>query len=116
MKMHAIVVLLACSPALAGCVDEHRSSGLTDDGRAYCRVVADADTPWAAGCAARHNLAVLAEERDDLILPRQEEPRALTEHGRIWDGYGQSPRPGLRPVQTQAAQAPEPQSVAGAAQ
>ena len=116
MKMHAIVVLLACLPLLAGCDDEFSVTPLSDDGRAYCGDVKTADTPWAAGCAARHNLAVLAEERDDLILPRLEEPRALTDHGRIWDGYGQSPRPGLRPVQTQAAQAPEPQSVAGAAQ
>jgi hypothetical protein len=116
MILRAIIVLLACSPALAGCVDEYRGARLTDERKAYCRAVSAADAPWAAGCASRHNLAVLAEERDDLILPRLEEPRALTEHGRIWDGYGQSPRPGLRPVQTHAAQTPEPQAIVGAAQ
>jgi hypothetical protein len=116
MKSRAIVVLLACSYLLAGCIDEYRGAGLSDDGRAYCGDVKTADTPWAAGCASRHNLAVLAEERDDLILPREEEPRTLTEHDRIWDGYGQSPRPGLRPVQTQAAQTPEPLTITGAAQ
>jgi hypothetical protein len=116
VKLRIIVILLACSSLLAGCDDDFSVTPLSDDRRAYCGDVKAADAPWAAGCAARHNVAVLAEERDDLILPREEEPRVLTEHDRIWDGYGQSPRPGLRPVQTQAAQAPEPQTIAGAAQ
>lgn len=114
MKLRTIVVLLVAG--LAGCRDEFGVTSLADDSRAYCREVRTADTPWIAGCPARHNLAVLAEEPDDLILPRLEEPRALTGHDRIWDGHGQSPRPGLRPIQTQTAQAAALQPIAEAAQ
>jgi hypothetical protein len=57
-------------------------------------------------------VAILAEEPDDLILPRTETPGGMTPRG-ISEDYGQSPRPGLRPAQTRTATAPASTDTSG---
>jgi len=108
-----MLFLLSPLLALSACADEFRLGDPMQSDRAYCGKVQAADTPWKAGCATQHNLAMLAEEPDDLILPRPETPSDSMRRGHIFDSYGQSPRPGLLPAQTVTAAVPAAQTAAG---
>ena len=112
MKAHIKLFLLSSLLALSACADEFRLGDPMQGGRVWCGDVHTADAPWKAGCATQHNLAMLAEKPDDLILPRPEAPHRSMSGGRIFDSYGQSPRPGLRPAQTRTAAGSPSQTVA----
>ncbi len=113
MKAHTMLFLLSPLLALSACADEFRLGDPMQSDHAYCGKVDAADTPWKAGCATQHNLAMLAEQPDDLILPRPETPTDSMRRGRIFDGYEQSPRPGLRPARTATAAVPATQAATG---
>lgn len=113
MKALTVVFLISSVFILTGCADEFRFNDLLADGNARCSQVSAADTPWLAGCATRHNLAMLAEDPDDLILPHPEAPRAPMGRDTLFDSHGRTPRPGLQSSRIQTAAEPASQTVAG---
>lgn len=115
MKAYAKLFLLSSLLTLPACADEFRLGDPMQESRVWCGEIHTADTLWKAGCATGHNLVMLAEEPDDLILPRPEERRSII-RGRILRGYEQTPRPDLRPAQTQTAAGSPPQTAAGETQ
>jgi hypothetical protein len=85
-----IAATLATLSTLAGCGGSLVSSDLTSPDALPCSTGHPATTDWRPGCATRRNLVAIAENPDDLFIPRSETPRDAMRRDAVIGGYMQS--------------------------
>lgn len=101
---------LALVLCLAGCggasIEGEPAFG---EAESRCWQPGEASGPWRPGCAARRNLAALADNPADLHLARREGPRDAMRRDAVIGGYAQS-----RAVQRAQSAPPSSQAISGA--
>ncbi len=85
-----IAAMLVTLSILTGCGGGLVSSDLTSPEALQCSVGHQAATDWRPGCATRRNLVAIAENPDDLFIPRSETPRDAMRRDVVIGGYMES--------------------------